>query len=157
MKKIFLFLFFLSILGCKKHNSNPDNQSVEKIDFFLKKTLNNKYSEKEQLIYNDKALELLMNIENSAFKRKSMDLVIDNYFFLNQWDKYNKISRELLDISKSANDSNYIAKAMRYQGNYYYKEKVLDSSFYFYNKSEFFFKNIKDYNSYSVERPRNSK
>lgn len=150
MKKIFLFLFFLSILGCKKHNSNPDNQSVEKIDFFLKKTLNNKYSEKEQLIYNDKALELLMNIENSAFKRKSMDLVIDNYFFLNQWDKYNKISRELLDISKSANDSNYIAKAMRYQGNYYYKEKVLDSSFYFYNKSEFFFKNIKDYNSYSV-------
>ncbi|WP_298141530.1 tetratricopeptide repeat-containing sensor histidine kinase [Flavobacterium sp.] len=79
-----------------------------------------------------------------------MDLVIDNYFFLNQWDKYNKISRELLEISKSANDTNYIAKAMRYQGNYYYKKEVLDSSFYFYNKSEFFFKNIKDYNNYSI-------
>ncbi|WP_298116492.1 tetratricopeptide repeat-containing sensor histidine kinase [Flavobacterium sp.] len=150
MKKIFLFLFFISILGCKKHNNYADNQTVEKIDFFLKNTSNNKYSEKEQLIYNDKALELLMNIENSAFKRKSMDLVIDNYFFLNQWEKYNKISRELLEISKSANDTNYIAKAMRYQGNYYYKKEVLDSSFYFYNKSEFFFKNIKDYNNYSI-------
>ncbi len=150
MKKIFLFLFFILILGCKKHNNHADNQTVEKIDFFLKNTSNNKYSEKEQLIYNDKALELLMNIENSAFKRKSMDLVIDNYFFLNQWDKYNKISRELLEISKSANDTNYIAKAMRYQGNYYYKKEVLDSSFYFYNKSEFFFKNIKDYNNYSI-------
>ncbi|GAA4067100.1 sensor histidine kinase [Flavobacterium cheonanense] len=150
MKNFYLFLILLTSFGCKKNNINADNQTVKKVDLYLKNSLDKKYSEKQQSLYNDKSVELLSQMENSFFKRKSLDLVIDNYFYFNQWDKYNKFSKELLDISKSAKDTIHLAKALRYRGNYYYKKNVLDSSFYFYNKSEFFFNKLKDYNSYSV-------
>ncbi|WP_460573500.1 tetratricopeptide repeat-containing sensor histidine kinase [Flavobacterium koreense] len=150
MKKIFFFLLTLLLISCNKNNKNADNQTAKKIDLYLKNTLNNKYSEKEQSLYNDKATDLILKIENSVFKRNSLDLVIDNYFYLNQWNKYDKLSKELLNISRSAKDTVHLAKAMRYQGNYYYKEGILDSSFYFYNKSEFFYNKLRDYNSYSV-------
>lgn len=149
MKQVFFFLL-LFFIGCNKKNTDADNKSAKLIDLYLKNSLNNKYSEKDQFLYNDKAVKLLSNMENSEFKRKNLDLAIGNYFYFNEWKKYNKFSKELLDISKLAKDTIHLAKAMRYQGNFYYKEKILDSSFYFYNKSEFYFKKLKDYNSYSV-------
>jgi signal transduction histidine kinase len=150
LKNLTFALLFLSFLGCKKNNINADNETAKKIDLYLKNSTDNKYSEKEQSQYNENAIELISKLDNSTFKRKSLDLVIDNYFYFNQWKKYNKFSKELLEISKSAKDTIHLAKAMRYQGNYYYKENVLDSSFYFYNKSEFYFNKLQDYNNYSI-------
>lgn len=149
LKKILFFLFFL-FLGCNKNKSNTENQTVKNVDFYLKNTLDSKNSEKQQSLYNDMAYELLPNLQNSTFKRESLDLIIDNYFYLNKWKEYNESSKMLLDISNAAKDSVYIAKAMRYQGNYYYKNKVLDSAFYYYLKSEKLFYNLKDNNNYAV-------
>lgn len=152
MKKILflLLIFFVLFFGCSKNKTIENNQIANKIDLYLKKTLDDKYSQKDQSQYNDKAFELVSKIENSKYKRKSLDLIIDNYFYLNQWDDYNKSSKILFNLSNSVKDTVFIAKAMRYQGNYYYKKKILDSAFYFYRKSENLSYKIKDYNSYSI-------
>jgi signal transduction histidine kinase len=151
LKKILFFLLFTFLfLGCNKNKKEAENKTLKEIDIYLKYTTDNKYSESEQSLFNKKAFGLLSNIENTSFKRKSLDIVIDNYFYLNQWNDYNRASRKLLEISKSAKDTVYIAKAMRYQGNFNYQKNILDSAFYYYYKSEKLFFKLKDYNSYSI-------
>ena len=75
---------------------------------------------------------------------------LDDFDNLGNWNKYKLCSLDLLKLSKSSNDNGLNAKAYRYLGNFYYNEKILDSSFYYYLKSEKKYLNIKDYDSYSV-------
>ena len=69
---------------------------------------------------------------------------------MNKWEKYKAISKFLLINSLSSNDSLGVAKAYRSLGNYFYENRVLDSSYFFYLKSVKIYKKERDYDSYST-------
>lgn len=74
--------------------------------------------------------------------------VLNRLFLVNDWENYLEGSRELLSIAKNNRDTLGIANAYRSLGNFYFKDKVLDSAFYYYTKAEknyFFIKSYDDY------------
>ena len=144
-----IFLFF----GCdrNKYDSNSKNKFNKKVNLYLKEIRDDKTSEQNKIILNEKLFQLIKSSKNNnSLNRKILDSVIDNYYSFNEWQKYITTSKLLLKNSTLAKDTLYIAKALRYNGNYYYKNHVLDSSFYYYLKAEKYYLKLKDYDSYSI-------
>ena len=149
MKFFYFLLLIISLISCNKNDVNNDNK-LNDVNYYLKKINNGNSSDKSNLKYNDLAFYKIKAQNNSSEKRRKLDEIANNYFNFNEWEKYKLTSRELLKISKSANDSLYYAKSLRYLGNYYYKIKSLDSSFHYYSKAEKYFFKIQDTESYSI-------
>lgn len=151
MRKIH-FLIFLSVFlfNCnnREDKTSKDNY-IQRTNIYLKK-IETSTSDEEALKLNDSAYKTLAKAIDSSDKRNSLNQIVDNYFELGAWDKYKTSSQKLLKLSQSSGDSVLIAKSHRCLGNYYYNEKVLDSSLYHYFKSEKIYKSVNNLDSYGV-------
>ena len=150
MKKICILIFFLFLSCNKKKESIPEIKTNKDVSFYLKKIANNKTPDKEILNLNDKAFKINKLEKNDIKRKENLEQIINNYFNLNEWNKYKSASINLLNLSKSSGDSIFYAKSLRYLGNYYFNNKTLDSSFYYYLKSEKIYLNLKDNYNYSI-------
>lgn len=148
---IILSIVTFSFLSCNNKESKSLDKKVYKNDsvvFFLEKTSNLKNLDKK-VFFNFKAFE---SIKEDKVKnpQKYLDKVISNCYEFSDWKGYNIASEFLLKKATENRDTIYLAKATRYRGNYYYQIKLLDSSFYYYLKSEKFFLKISDFENYAV-------
>ena len=151
MRKIF-FLIFLTVFlfNCNNHEDKTSKDNyIQRTNIYLKK-IENTTSDKEALKLNDTAYKTLDIAKNTTNKRSSLDQIISNYFELGEWDKYKISSQKLLKLSLALGDSILIAKSHRSLGNYYYNEKVLDSSFYHYLKSEKIYQSTNYIDDYGI-------
>ncbi|WP_395061117.1 tetratricopeptide repeat protein [Flavobacterium sp.] len=153
MKKIFLIVIIsVFIFSCSKNKKEiklSEKLSDSTALYILKSRIND-VSEKEILRSLDKIVILLEKSKNSIENRQLNYEVISKYYSLNDWIKYKKAAKLLLNNSLSANDSINIAKSYRSYGNYYFQEKILDSAFSFYSKSEKIYKKLNDNDGYST-------
>ena len=148
----FFFLLFLTVFlfNCNNHEDKTSKDNyIQRTNIYLKK-IENTTSDKEALKLNDTAYKTLDKAKNTTNKRSSLDQIISNYFELGEWDKYKISSQKLLKLSLALGDSILIAKSHRSLGNYYYNEKVLDSSFYHYLKSEKIYQSTNYIDDYGI-------
>ena len=151
MKKILfltLILFFICCSKSKKNNSSNIN-FADSVKYYSDKIYIESQIERKKSL-NKKLLSIIRIHKNSTQKRKIIDEIINNCYNFNDWNTYKVSSDILLNESELSRDSVYLSKALRYQGNYYYKNKILDSSFYYYTKSEKIFYKLNDLESYAV-------
>lgn len=142
---ITLFLF-----SCSKESKKSEIKNAESVSIYLAKISKGEISDDESLKLNDKSLDLLSNSENTVLNRNNLYNVISNYYSLNKWDKYRLATKKLLKYSLSSNDTINIANSYRSFGNYYFQAQILDSSFYYFSKSEKFYKKLNDLDGYST-------
>lgn len=142
---ITLFLF-----SCSKESKKSEIKNTESVSIYLAKISKGEISDDESLKLNDKSLDLLSNSENTVLNRNNLYNVISNYYSLNKWDKYRLATKKLLKYSLSSKDTINIANSYRSFGNYYFQAQILDSSFYYFSKSEKFYKKLNDLDGYST-------
>ncbi|WP_333878049.1 tetratricopeptide repeat-containing sensor histidine kinase [Flavobacterium sp.] len=128
------FLFF----SCTK-NKNPLDSVKQNSDSL---TYYYNLSEKEglnklQVLKNlDKALQISFNLKNTQEKRDIVAEIAFKYYELGIDDQFNKSSDILLKDSYSSKDSINLGKAYRCKATYHKNIQSLDSSYYYFVKSE---------------------
>jgi signal transduction histidine kinase len=98
----------------------------------------------DRLQYTDKAYEIVTNNENDSLNRVNLFKVANRFYNINDWKKYSKTVYLVLEKSEKANDSLSKAKAYTYLGDYYVSQSIPDSAFFYYNKGEKSYKDLKD-------------
>ncbi|MBF6641348.1 tetratricopeptide repeat protein [Flavobacterium sp. J49] len=145
--KLFFLIILISLFSCSKKDEkestnlkNERNDSVEKILNLSKSKPS--FFEKKKLI--DKAYEIVSNGDNSLQSRNYLSKIIFEYYYINDLESVNNTSKYLLKLSKKTNDSINLGVAYRSKAFYFKSKNVLDSSFYYYFKSEKLYQNLND-------------
>ncbi|NNT71178.1 tetratricopeptide repeat protein [Flavobacterium sp. IMCC34852] len=145
--KLFFSIILISLFSCSKKNEKENtnlkierNDSVEKILNLSKSKPS--FFEKKKLI--DKAYEIVSNGDNSLQSRNYLSKIIFEYYYINDLESVNNTSKYLLKLSKKTNDSINLGVAYRSKAFYFKSKNVLDSSFYYYFKSEKLYQNLND-------------
>lgn len=145
-KTIFSCLILVLFLSCNR-NQNSDlygvrNDSVEK---YLKLAENFDLPLKQRNIYSEKAFSLIDLNKNDTttlgyiYKLSKTNLRVNNEI------DYKKISRIHLKKALDNNDTLNLARFYRIEGTYYKNNKINDSAFFYYIKSEKLYKKIKSH------------
>ena len=108
----------------------------------MEKNENLQNSQKE--LYLDKAYTIAINKKNDVDTRANLFEITLMHYKSKKWISFKKTSNTLLQKSIEANDTINQAQVYRYYGNYYKNTSVNDSAFYYYLKSEKFYKKLKD-------------
>lgn len=152
-KKLLLsiLLILITIVSCKKSKTHQYEVSqIRDSIAFYKKAIDIQISNKDKSNLNKKLFNFLNHSQNSLNIRENLDSVINNCYDLNDWDTYNLSASLLLKQSKLSKDTLFIARAYRYKGNYFYKKKNLDSSYFYYVNSEKTYLKLKDVNNFAL-------
>ena len=153
MKNIYSILFFCVILtSCSKDNSTfkSENIAIDSVKYWFAKSEKNKTSLKEKIKYLNKVKSIIQNSSNTLSLRELNYDLITKYYDNGLWENY-KIAAELLKKNSIASaDIINLAKSYRSFGNYFEQVKVIDSSFYYYTKSEKIYEQLRDYEGYST-------
>lgn len=150
-KSIFLLILFLQFFSCNKKDEKNFDENVQENDsvkFFLEKVDSSEKINKK-IFFNIKAFNNIIDYKINN-PQKDLDKIISNCYEFSDWRGYDLTSKYLLEKATEYKDTTYLAKANRYRGNYYYQIKILDSSFYYYLKSEKYFLKTSDFENYAV-------
>jgi signal transduction histidine kinase len=117
------------------------NDSIKKyLDLAGNDSLNVKHRNK----YNDKAFSLVDLNKNDTLTRYHLSSISLNYLNTNNLVSFFKIGSLHLEKSFAADDTLNLARYYRYKAGYLKKKSEYDSSFYYYNKAEKFYKRTSD-------------
>ena len=119
--KLAINLLFLTITLSHAQNSSCDTVNITK--------------------YIGKASEL-SGLTNTICSRNLLQDLSDIYHKKGETDDLLKVSDKLIQFSRNKSDSVHLAKAFFSKGNAYREKFVVDSSFYYYDKSQKIFGNI---------------
>lgn len=142
--KYYIVLLIVVIVSCTKKTTttNSSNDSVEK---YLKLASIDTLPTEVRKKHNHKAFSFIDLEENDSVVRWYLCEVALNYSLLKDSINYYKISKLHYLKSNGAQDTLNLARFYRYRGNFHrIYTKMIDSSFYFYTKSEKLYKKIND-------------
>ncbi|WP_413998092.1 ATP-binding protein [Flavobacterium sp. W1B] len=142
LRIIVLLTFLLLITSCqRKKFKNGNKKDISRLlENNKSESLDDKLKEK----YLDSLCKELPSFKNDSVKRNFYFKIALQYYDLNLLDKSLNVTRTVYKLSVKENDSSHIAKSLYYLGDYYDDVTQLDSAFYYYNKSQKLYKNIKD-------------
>lgn len=150
----FLFSFSIILLlvlnSCNSRTANNDSAANDSIKKYLDSAKDESLPFDKRIDFNDKAFKYVANFQNSPKNRECIYEIISNYYPLKDWGKYKRATDFYYKNSQLSNDVKALAQSYRSYGNYYYNLQLLDSSFYFYTKSENIYKSIKDFDGLST-------
>ena len=130
-------LLFLIALNCSLFNSTNSPKRVQKkVDFYLKLAADDQIKHEKRLLFNEKAIALLLERENDSMVREGIYSAARIYYDLNCMEDYKRTVLIGLARSNYQTDKNHLALAFYYLGNYYRNLNKNDSAFYFYLKAE---------------------
>jgi tetratricopeptide (TPR) repeat protein len=135
MKKIIFVLFIISLSSCY----NKDNKSSKTIAF--------PYNEYNQLLgkqkkqFLDSLYKVVETVPNNEQGVKYLFDLSTEYYYINDFPKSLKISRDLLEIAKDKSDTLNIAKAYSFIGDTY-DQNHKDSAYFYYQKAQKLFQII---------------
>jgi signal transduction histidine kinase len=128
-------LFFILTISCNFKKDVKVNPSIFISESYLKKDSDEKI----------RFLDSLLNstsINNDSISRNLLFDLSTEYYYLNQYEKSLKVCKKVLSKSILVKDTLGIAKSYYYMGDGY-ESFNKDSAYYFYQKSEKFFRLIK--------------
>ena len=143
MKQLIILISFLLLVGCNSNEKNPIIQ--KKLDNYFKNSSNINLDKNIRLKYIDSANTIIQkNNVNDSLKIKNYFKVANRYFALLEYNNYRLVTKKILKISESNNDSLNIAKAEYYLGDYYFFTSKNDSAYYYFLSAEKKYKNLND-------------
>ena len=141
--EIILFLIILFFFSCQ--NNDSFNSKKETAVFFDNNYLNGlDRNNKEK--YLDSIVDLLKSKKNDSIVRNLYLGISTEYYYNNNSKKSLSLSQKTLELSKQANDSAKIAKALYYIGDTY-RDSKKDSAYFYYLQAEKIYKKLDDYNN----------
>lgn len=142
-KITYIILFLLLIISCQKKKVNTNIYKNKVIV-----VLNNLDSLPLKDVAKEKTLDTLSQYvlahNNDSINRNLIFKVADKYYYLSQYDKYQKLSKKVLELAIMEKDTIHIAKSLYFLGDYYDQKSKLDSAFSYYSQSEKLYKRLKD-------------
>lgn len=124
-------------MACSKGKNDFSEKKIsDTLNSYLSLANEDSLPYESRLSYNKKAFAILINQENDSLSRKNLFKVANRYFNMNNLDEYQKISKIIIEKSKSSNDTLSIAKAYSYLGDYFGFKSISDSAFLYYSKAE---------------------
>ncbi|WP_337967734.1 ATP-binding protein [uncultured Flavobacterium sp.] len=148
MKKYSQILLFLVVVlfGCtnkpKKEKNVKSSKDSLSIYLSLANDINLPFHYKQK--YNQKAFDIIIDQQNDSLNRANLFKIANRYYNMSDWKSYKRISKLVLERSKSGKDSSSIAKAYTYLGDYYQSQMVSDSAFLNYFRAEKIYLRIND-------------
>jgi len=134
MKKIIILtlLFF----SCTDKKLNSETITSDSLSIYLNLANQDTVSYKNKISYTNRAFEILQSQENDSLNRKNLFKVANRYYNNSSFEKFKKVTSIILEKSSTEKDSQNIAKAFSYLGDYYAYKIKNDSAFFYYNKAE---------------------
>ncbi|WP_278034612.1 sensor histidine kinase [Flavobacterium nitratireducens] len=121
----------------KKTNNIGDNIVLDdslSVYFSLANDFN--LSNEKRKSYIEKAKDIVNSQKNDSLNRVNLFKIANRYNNLNSWEGYKNTVKTVLENSEKVKDTESIAKAYVYLGDYYRIKSVEDSAFLFYYKAE---------------------
>lgn len=137
---IIVFLFY----NCKKEPFKVDQKSSDSVEIYFQQLSKKSVSQAKKIQYNKRIVDLLKSDKNDSINRDYLFKAANNYFELLAWKDFYNVSNIVLEKSIAVSDTISIAKAYRYKAEYYKNINLIDSSFYFYLKSEKLYAKLND-------------
>lgn len=143
--KILFFLIFL-ILSCTKDKNyeDSDKSSSDSLSIYMSIAQNENYSTKKRIIFNKKALSILLRKKNDILIRDNLYSVANQFCKLQQDNELKNVLRIVLEKSFEKNDTLHIAKSYYLLGSQNINLGQNDSAYYYLLKSEKLFTKLKD-------------
>lgn len=141
-KIIWMLSFFFLTISCQKKKDAIEYKN--KVTILLKNLGTSSSNEAVKGKILDTLSQYILKYENDSINRNLIFKVANKYYSLNEFDKYLKLSKKVLDLSIQKKDTANMAKSLYYIGNYYADKSQFDSTFSYYNKSEKLYKTLKD-------------
>ncbi len=140
-------MFLVVVLfGCtnkpKKEKNVKSSKDSLSIYLSLANDINLPFHYKQK--YNQKAFDIIIDQQNDSLNRANLFKIANRYYNMSDWKSYKRISKLVLERSKSGKDSSSIAKAYTYLGDYYQSQMVSDSAFLNYFRAEKIYLRIND-------------
>ena len=134
-------LLTLLLLGCTNANktalSQPKNDSIKK---YLELASNDTLSFPDRNKYNKKAFSFIDLSKNDTLTRWYLFQITKNSISISDEEGYSKTIKIFLKKTNDVKDTLCIARYFRLKGGYSGVKRVFDSAYYYYLKSEFFYK-----------------
>ena len=149
MKFYIISILAILIFSCSKNKREiPVNQKQKTSKYYFDLYKLNQSKEKQGNELNlIKSFELLKSQKNDLTNRKLLYDIVIEFYKNNDIKNLNESSKQLLNFSTLSHDTTNLALAFKSRGNYYFKIQKLDSSYYFYLKTEkLYFKPIDRFN-----------
>jgi len=145
LKLSVIFLLLMVFFSCSKEKKTVSiNKSQDSSKYFFKK-----YIQTQDEKFLDNSFEILKAQNNDLSNRNLLSELVVEFYKKNNNIKLNNASKLLIKLSIEAGDSSNLGMAFRSRGNFYYKVKKLDSSYFFYIKAEKIFNKLNDNKNYS--------
>ena len=152
MRKFIYIIVLVFLFSCNKEKKQK-NSSVESIDsltIYLNIANNENSSSIQKKRNYQKALNIVINQKNDSIKRINLFNISLGFYKAKDWEFFNKTSNILEKSALEKKDTLSLAKVYRYKAGYNKGIGVYDSAFFYYLKSEKFYKELKDNLNLSV-------
>ncbi|WP_281321887.1 tetratricopeptide repeat-containing sensor histidine kinase [Flavobacterium aestivum] len=143
LSKINSLLLLLLFFSCQKNNSDAH---INDNTVLFNKTYLESLEKNKKEKYLDSVGDLLKTKENDSVTRNLYLKVATEYYYINNLEKSLSSSLKALQLSKEANDSLRISKALFYVGDCYQNSKR-DSAYFYYLQAEKLYFKIHDYDN----------
>ena len=148
MKQLIVFFSFIFLIGCT--SKEKDLVIQKKLDTYFEKSADVNLDKEMRLKYVDSAEIFIQKINIvDSLKIKNYFKVANRFFMLTEYEKYKKITFDILKLAKSNKDSINSAKAEYYLGDYYFSTFKNDSAYYYYLAAEKKYERINDKSSFA--------
>jgi len=144
-----ILFFIVFLLGCnQKNNKTSSFKSNDKdsLNYYLDKSKEKSIDLKKRLYFIDKAYKKSINLPLDSLSLAIISYKSSLHYKQNQNDSTLFYDRALLKKSNEINNDYYLGRGNKNLAFHYKKTGNTDSSYYYYNQSKGYFKNLKDSN-----------
>lgn len=146
MKKIFYILVLIFLYSCNKNEKlkNSSSENTDSLSVYLNLANNDDLADTQKQANYQKAFNIVSNQKNDTVTRNNLFKITLGFYKIKDWAYFKKTSNLLEKKAIEKQDTASLAKVYRYKAAYFKGLAVHDSAFYFYLKSEKFYKKIND-------------
>lgn len=106
------------------------------MDSILELVSNEELPREQKIKILDSLSQIIVNGKNDTISRSNMILVANQYFYINEIEKYLTSSKKIIEMGQDARDTVDIARGYHYLGDYYTDRSDPDSAYYNFTQSE---------------------
>ena len=146
-----LVLFVFLVLGCTQKKTVPRNisSSQDSLEFYFTSANNFDLPPLQREKHIEKALDIILLQENDSLYRVNLFKIANRYYNLENWEKYKKTVRLVLEKAETKRDAFSMAKGNSYLGDYFDSQAIADSSFLYYNRAQKIYLGLNDTSNFA--------
>jgi signal transduction histidine kinase len=137
-------LFFILCLGCNKNKKHISDTTSDSLDIYIENAKDPSLTLEASSRNNDRALEIVLQKQNDSAARVNLFRISYNSSSTQKYNKFKKTNDIILELSIEGKDTLSIAKAYKYNAEYYKAINKIDSAFILLLKCEKLYTKLND-------------